>query len=582
MIQPSTSSQASPSCDIVIRGGQVFDGAGNPATQSDVAIDQGRVHAVGPRLPQQGRREVDATGCWVMPGMLDIHTHYDAEIEAMPGLEESVRHGVTTCVMGNCSLSVALGQKKNILDLFCRVESLPRDVLDKWLGDEVPWHGVGQYYDHLEKLNLGPNIASFIGHSDVRAHVMGMERALKVSTPPADEVRAMQKIVDDALAEGYLGLSIDMLPWHRLDGEPFCGISVPSQHAKAGEYRSLAHVVRQRDRVLQATPNALTKSTVAILGMLSTGIGRKSLRTTIVAAMDVKTDRKVYKIATMGGALLNKLFNANIRWQALAEPFLNYCDGVHTPLFEEIPSGVDAISATSDDRRRMFADRAFRATFRSEWESKHARIFHRDLADMWVVSSPIAGQEGKSFAELAQSAGSEPLEYFMDLLAEYDSAIRWKTVVTNDRAAERQFIFAHDSTLPGFNDSGAHARNMAFQDGGLQMLQQVLLSPGLMPIEKAVHKLTGQSASWLGLDAGFLRPQAWADVIVIDPAQLKSGLGAPIEQYDPRLNGAMRMVKRSDGVVRQVMVGGRLAFENGAFVPEFGNQRFGRLLRATR
>ena len=73
-----------------------------------------------------------------MPGMLDIHTHYDAEIEAMPGLDESVRHGVTTIVMGNCSLSAALGTKKDILDLFCRVESLPRDVLGKWLGDDIP------------------------------------------------------------------------------------------------------------------------------------------------------------------------------------------------------------------------------------------------------------------------------------------------------------------------------------------------------------------------------------------------------------------------------------------------------------
>ena len=85
-----------------------------------------------------------------------------------------------------------------------------------------------------------------------------------------------------------------MLPWHRLDGEPFRGISVPSQHAHPSEYRSLASVVRRRDRVLQATPNALTKSTVAMLGMLSTGVGRKPLRTTIVAAMDMKTDRKVY------------------------------------------------------------------------------------------------------------------------------------------------------------------------------------------------------------------------------------------------------------------------------------------------
>jgi N-acyl-D-aspartate/D-glutamate deacylase len=578
----STHGSGPQSCDTVIRGGQVFDGAGSPGVTADVAIQDGKVQAVGPRLPQTGRREVDAAGCWVMPGMLDIHTHYDAEVEAMPGLEESVRHGVTTIVMGNCSLSTALGSKKDILDLFCRVESLPRDVLSKWLGDDLPWNGVREYYDHLGRLPIGPNVASFIGHSNVRSHVMGMERSLTVAKAEPDEIRAMQQIVDDALAEGYLGLSIDMLPWHRLDGEPFLGISVPSQHAHPSEYRSLAHVVRKRDRVLQATPNALTKSTVAILGMLSTGVGRKPLRTTIVAAMDMKTDRKVYRIATTIGTVLNKLFRANIRWQTLAEPFLNYCDGVHTPLFEELPTGVEAISASVPERKRMFADPVFRKAFRRDWCDTGARIFHRNLADMWVVSSPVSGQDGKSFDELARSADCEPLDFFLDLLAEHDSAIRWKTVVTNDRAAQRQFLFTHDTTLPGFNDSGAHARNMAFQDGGLQMLQQVLLNPGLMPLEKAIAKLTGQSAEWLGLDTGFIKPGAWADVAIIDPEQLRRGLGPPIENYDERLHGAMRMVKRSDGVVRQVLVGGRLAFENGHFVDEFGRQPFGRLLRSQR
>lgn len=346
----ATDPRAGGSCDMLIRGGRVFDGNGSPGVTADVAIHEGKVQAVGPALPQMGRREVDARGCWVMPGMLDIHTHYDAEIEAMPGLGESVRHGVTTIVMGNCSLSTALGSKKDVLDLFCRVESLPRDVLSKWLGEGLTWNGVREYYDHLESLPIGPNVASFIGHSNIRSTVMGMERSLSVAKAEPEEIRSMQKLVDDALAEGYLGLSIDMLPWHRLDGEPFVGISVPSQHAHPSEYRSLAKIVRRRDRVLQATPNALTKSTVAILGMLSTGIGRKSLRTTIVAAMDMKTDRRVYRIATIGGSVLNKLFRANIRWQTLAEPFLNYCDGVHTPLFEELPAGVDAISATASER----------------------------------------------------------------------------------------------------------------------------------------------------------------------------------------------------------------------------------------
>ncbi len=580
----SVESSAAPNCDVVLRGGQVFDGAGSPAVTADVAIDGGKVQAVGPKLPQRGRREVDAKGCWVMPGMLDIHTHYDAEIEAMPGLEESVRHGVTTVVMGNCSLSTALGTKKDLLDLFCRVESLPRDVLSKWLGDgdQLPWNGVREYYQHLETRPMGPNVASLIGHSNVRSHVMGMERSLNVSKAEPEEVHKMQGLVDAAMEEGYLGLSIDMLPWHRLDGEPFRGISVPSQHAHASEYRSLAHVVRQRDRVLQATPNALTKSTVAILGMMSTGLGRKSLRTMIVAAMDVKTDRKIYKVATTLGRVLNGLFNANIRWQTLAEPFLNYCDGVHTPLFEEFATGVNAISATSEQRKQMFADPAFRREFRKEWESTVARVFHRNLADMWIVSSPLPGQTGKSFAELAGAEGREPLDYFMDLIAEHDSAIRWKTVVTNDRPEQRRFLFAHDTALPGFNDSGAHARNMAFQDGGLQMLQQVLLNPSVMPLEKAVHKLTGMSAEWLGLDTGTVKKGAAADVIVVDPEKLRTGLGEPIEFYDERLHGAMRMVKRSDGVVRQVFVGGRLAFENAQFVPEFGREKFGRLLRSTR
>jgi N-acyl-D-aspartate/D-glutamate deacylase len=298
--------------------------------------------------------------------------------------------------------------------------------------------------------------------------------------------------------------------------------------------------------------------------------------------MDVKTDRRVYRIATIGGTLLNKLFRANIRWQTLAEPFLNYCDGVFTPLFEEFASGVDAISATCHQRKAMFADPQYRRRFRRDWENRGQRVFHRDLADMWVVSSPVPGQEGQSFDQLARAAGCEPLDFFMDLLAEHDTAIRWKTVVTNDRAAQRQFLFAHDTTLPGFNDSGAHARNMAFQDGGLQMLQQVQANAGLMPIEKAIHKLTGQSAEWLGIDAGFLRAGARADVVVIDPVKLPTGLGPPIEHYDERLQGAMRMVKRSDGVVRQVLIGGRIAFENAKFAPEFGRHRFGQLLRAQR
>ena len=219
-----------PACDVVIRGGTVFDGAGSPGLQADVAIDNGKVLAVGPRLAHTGAREIDAAGCWVMPGMLDIHTHYDAEIEAMPGLDESVRHGVTTIVMGNCSLSAALGTKKDLLDLFCRVESLPRDVLSRWLGDgeQLPWDGVRAYYDHLETLPIGPNVASFIGHSNIRSHVMGMERSLNVSKADRDEVGSMRRLVGDAMSSRAI--------W---DCRSTCSPGIGSMVNRSAAFRSL-------------------------------------------------------------------------------------------------------------------------------------------------------------------------------------------------------------------------------------------------------------------------------------------------------------------------------------------------------
>ena len=575
---PATQQQLS--ADVIIRNGLVFDGTGRPGIQGDLAIRDGKVVAVGPALKATAAREIDAAGCWVTPGFIDAHTHYDAEVEVMPGIEESVRHGVTTVVMGNCSLSTALGTEQELLDLFCRVESLPREVLGSWLSGKVTWDSPRSYYEHLDSLPLGPNVASFLGHSNVRMAVMGLERSLKTPRATTEELEKMDALVREAMDAGFVGLSIDMLPWHRMDGESFRGISVPSQQADPSEYRRLAEIVREHDRVLQATPNALMKKTVLRLVGMSAGLGRKGLKTTIVAAMDVKTDRKVYRMAMLLARVTNDVLRGNLRWQTLAEPFLNYCDGVFTPLFEEFPTGVEAISADAATRKFLFSDPVFRDRFRKDWEARGQRLFHRNLADMWVVASPDEAHVGKSFAQIAEEAGVEPVVHFMDLMAEHDTAVRWKTEVTNDRPGPRRQLFAHKYTLPGFNDSGAHNRNMAFQDGGLQMLKQIAEHPDSMPLEEAISKLTRRSAEWLGLDTGSIRVGDVADVVVIDPEKLRTGLGPAQEDYDERMLGAMRMVKRSDGVVKHVLIGGRVAFQEGAFAKDFGQTRYGRLLRA--
>src|SRR5215831_14872187 len=164
--------------DLVLKGGLVFDGTGAPPIVCDVGVDEGRISAVAPGAGLQAREVRDVTGLWVAPGFVDIHTHYDVEVEIAPGLAESVRHGVTSVVMGNCSLSLTVGEPQDLADIFLRVESLPSVLVRKWLAGAVSWASPQEYMQHLRALPLGPNVAPLLGHSALRAAVMGLERSL--------------------------------------------------------------------------------------------------------------------------------------------------------------------------------------------------------------------------------------------------------------------------------------------------------------------------------------------------------------------------------------------------------------------
>lgn len=570
----------------IIRNGLFFDGTGAKGKKADVLIQNGKVAAVYDQAPTvEGVKEIDATGKWVTPGFIDIHTHYDAEIEVMPGLEESVRHGTTTVVMGNCSISAALGKDEDIVDLFCRVENMPAQVLTEWIKDKITWKNLGEYYEHLDSLPIGPNVASFVGHSNLRIAAMGVERSFKAPNATKVEQTKMNNYLTEAMEAGYLGMSIDMLPFHRWGGvfkEEFKGTSVPSQQASVKEYRKLANVLRKYNRVLQATPNALDKMSGIHLLRMSSGIFRKPLKTTIVAAMDLKSDESIHKLVTRGAVIGKKLFNADMRFQALAMPFLNYGEGPITPLFEEFPSMVEVIGATREERKIAFQDPKFRKWFRKDWHHKATSVFPRLLKEMTVVKAPDRSLIGKTFDELSVAKSQDGLDYFMDLVVEYDTDLIWKCTAANHRDEVRVQLLAHEATIPGFNDSGAHNVNMAFHDGSLQALRQSVEYPDILPLEKAIHRLTKMPADWLGLDAGSLEVGRRADVCVIDPTKLKTGLTEePIEDYHPSLKGAFRYVKRSDGVVNHVLINGEEVFGSAnGFASDLGQKKYGQLLRS--
>lgn len=563
--------------DLLIQNGLLFDGSGSPPIRADVGVAAGQIVAIGPTLALQAREIVDARGCWVTPGFIDIHTHYDLELEIAPALSESVRHGVTSVVIGNCSLSVAVGAPQVLADMFQRVETLSHRLIQKWLQTAVDWQTPAEYLGHLQALPLGPNVSPLLGHSALRAEVMGLERSLTVA-PTRPDLKAMEFLAREALEAGFTGISIDMFPWHLMSGE-WSGCTIPSQHARFGEYKMLAELCRQRDRVFQVTPNLQRMASFLDILRLGLGLGRRPLRLTVLSALDAVHDRRLWRIFSPLLYFWNWVLRGNVRFQTLTEPFTIYSNGPVTPLFEEFAAGIQLNSCSSrQERQRLWESAGFRQQFRQQWENGWRKSFHRQLELMEIVQSPDPGWQGQSFAAIAQQHHQEPIEFFMQALHLYDTDLRWVATGANDRLQPRLQLMAHPYILPGFTDAGAHVRNLGYYDGALSLLKQAVATGFLSP-QAAIRRVTAEPAEWFGLDTGMVKVGAQADLVLLQPEALDQPLVSPIEIADPVLDGEPRMVKRgSEEIVRAVYIRGVKVIDQGEVMDCLGRDRLGRVL----
>ena len=399
----------------------------------------------------------------------------------------------------------------------------------------------------------------------------------------------MEGWLDEALDAGYLGLSISTLPWDKMDGEeasPFRSRPMPSVFASWSEYRRLAARLRARGRVLQAVPNISTKVNFPLFLLLSAGLGlRRPLKTTLISLMDIKADRLAFRLAGWMLHAANRLLGADVRMQALPEPFDLWADGIDLVVFEELAAGAAALHLQAADRVRLLEDPEYRAWFKRQWRSRWLpRAFHRRLHESLVLACPEPGLAGKSFAAIAAERGQEPEDAFLDLVARHGTALRWYTMMGNDRPRWLEWIVSHPDILIGFSDAGAHLRNMAHYNFPLRMLRLVREAERagrpFMTAERAVQRLSSEIADWLGLDAGTLAPGRRADLVVVDPERLGPELDEVHEAEMPGMNGLRRLVRRNDAAVRAVLVGGRRATRGGELSPGLGAERgWGRVLR---
>jgi N-acyl-D-glutamate deacylase len=572
--------------DVIVKNGLHFDGTGAPGVVQNLGIRDGRVVAISEAsLSEAGcLKVIEARGKWVMPGFVDVHTHYDAELLASPSLSESIRHGVTTVAVGSCSISAVLSAPEDCSDLFTRVESVPREHVLPLFREKKTWTSATEYVDFLRRHPLGANIVTFLGHSDLRTRVMGLERAVDANARPTEtELQAMERHLEEALDQGFLGLSTMTNPWDKLDGDRVRSAQLPSTYATWGEYRRLHRILRKRGRILQSAPSLVTKVNALLFMLESAGFGlRRALKTTLITLADAKTSRGLHHVLGRATRFVNGMLGGDMRWQTLPVPFEVYADGIDLVVFEEFGAGQAALHLADEvARNALMQDEAYRRKFRRDYEARFtARVWHRDFFDAFIVACPDARLVGKSFGQVAEERGIHAVDAYLDLVVAHGTKLRWRTTIANDRPAEIATLMNEPAALIGFADSGAHIRNMAFYSFPLRMLRFVR-DRNAMPIEKAVWRLTGEIADWLGVDAGHLRLGDRADLVVVDPEALDARLDAYHEARMEGFGDLTRMVNRSDGVVDAVLVNGRVAFENGAIAPALGHEcGFGTFLPA--
>ena len=565
--------------DIVIKGGRYFDGTGAPSSLQNIAIKDGKISLVSTETIDETncKKVIEADGKWVAPGFLDTHTHYDGELIVSPSLSESVRHGITTVLVGSCSLSMICSEAEDASDIFTRVETVPREKVLPIVQKHKTWSTPKGWVEFVKKQPMGPNVMSFLGHSDLRVGCMGLSRATDLNVHPTErEMQKMESLLKESLDEGFLGLSTMCLKWDKVDGDREWSKSLPSTYAKWKEVSRLNKLVRQYGRVHQGAPNAAAILQINQYMRECMGIFRKRLKTTLISRMDLKGSVYLSKITNLAARVTN-FFNGDFRWQVLPTPFTVYADGIDVVFFEEFGAGELALDLKDKvERNNLLKDEKYRRDFRKFYGEKLSpRVWQRDFGDAMILACPDESLVGKNFEEVAKQRNIHVVDLFLDLVVEFGTDLRWYTTVSNHRKEVLKGMVKDKKSLITFSDAGAHIRNMAFYNLPLRMLKLVkeTVDEGkpLMSMEKAVWRMTGDQADWFGVDAGRIQEGDRADVVILDPAGFEQNL-EDVHWREMENFGLQRLVNRNPGLVKHVLINGKMAVENEELVPELGKE----------
>lgn len=544
---------------ILLRGGSIVDGSGAPAFAGDVLLEDGRIVAIGTldRATRRGASEIDCRGLVVAPGFIDVHTHYDAQVFWDPELTPSSWHGVTTVVMGNCGFGIAPTRPQDrctIARILENVEGMTLEALEAG----IPWQfeSFPEYLAAVSRLPLRLNVAAYVGHTPVRQYVMGDASTERAAT--AEEVDAMRRIVGEAIDAGAIGFSTS----HAASHVGAYGRPIPSRLAELSEIWTLAGELGRRGvGVVEATwgPDLFVDEFAALAKAIDRPVSWAAIMATRrnpEYAPDV-----VRRTKAAGGRVRPQIAGRAIVVQImLTDP----------GPFGNVPSFVEVLALPHAERAARYRDGEWRV--RAEREITNA---WGDIVDRARVSESVRHAAlvwGETLGELAQARGTTAFALMIDLALEEDLATRFHVPMTNDNDAQIGEMLNDDHLLLGLSDAGAHTSQLCDADFATWLLQHWWRETKTISLERAIWRLTGQPAEFLGLEGrGRLAAGAIADVVVFDPQTVGT---TALERIHDLPAGADRLVARSRGI-EHVFVAGEAIRQGGVDLPA----RPGRVVR---
>ena len=539
--------------DLLVKGALVYDGTGAQPAIKDVAVRAGYIRAVGQNLSGNAGQIIDGTGLALMPGIIDSHTHFDAQITWDATLKPSPALGVTTAVMGNCGFTIAPckpADRDMTMRNLTQVEGMSLEVLKS--GIDWGFETFADYLAMLRSKGCVVNTAAYIGHSSVRTWVMGADASKRAATPL--EIEQMQTIVRDAMAVGAVGFASSTSPAHNGEG----GLPMPSRLASDAEMMALITAMGERGKGVYM----VTKGGQMPVPFLE-DMAKQSGRPVMVAALlhNSTNPSAVFKD-------LEQIASANARGHCLIGQVsccplsMDFTLASAYPV-EGLLSWKPALGLQGGALKAVLSDKAFRQSVRAEIAAPTTfRLFNGEWDKVHVVETSLAAHallEQRTVADIAKEQARDPLDVMLDLALAEDLQTVFTAQLLNSDADAVGRMLNHPHSIISLSDAGAHLTFFNDAGFGLHLLGHWVRDLKVMSLAEAVRRLTSQPASIFGMtDRGTIKEGMAADLMLFDPTTVGRG---PKRRVFDLPGGAARLTTDAVGV-HGVWVNGQLVADS--------------------